>query len=84
MKKKHYKIKITKKLLKQLFPFWDRLELSENFFRKRLDDIEKDMAKETGIKDIEFFWCDNEIVGIGNTSRTMPLIQMPLIQRRLK
>jgi len=32
------------------------------------------MEKATGIKGIEFFWCDGEIAGIGNMSRTLPLI----------
>jgi len=32
------------------------------------------MAKKTGIENIEFFFCDNEIVGIGNVERTMRLI----------
>jgi hypothetical protein len=39
-----------------------------------LSDIEKKMAKETGIEDIEFFFCDGDLAGIGNTSRTMKLI----------
>ena len=35
---------------------------------------EREMAKKTGIENLEFFFCDNEIVGIGNVERTMRLI----------
>ena len=54
--------------------YWAMLEeLEEDFYRK-LYMLENKMRKETGIKDLEFFWADNEIVGIGNESRTMKLI----------
>ena len=72
---KKYKIKITKKLLKQLKPFWIGLQAIENVFHKEVWSLEKKMEKKTGIKGIEFFQCDGEYVGIGNTERTMPLIQ---------
>lgn len=55
--------------------YFKELEIIEQNFHKKLSLLESIMAEETGIKDIEFFWCDNSIVGIGNTSRTMKLIQ---------
>jgi hypothetical protein len=61
----------SKKLLKR---YWLVLESIENQFWGRLQGIEEVMEKETGIKGIEFFWCDNSIVGIGNMDRTMKLI----------
>lgn len=36
--------------------------------------IEIAMEKQTKIKEIEFFFCDNEYVSIGNYLRTMELI----------
>jgi hypothetical protein len=33
------------------------------------------MAKKTSIENIEFFFCDNEIAGIGNVERTPRLIR---------
>jgi hypothetical protein len=40
--------------------------------------LEKKMKKETGISDIEFFWADGAVVGIGNVSKTMKLWQFKL------
>ena len=69
---KKYKIKPpSKKILKK---YWDALKKQEDYFYDRVRVIEKAMEEETGIKDIEFFWCDNSIVGIGNAYRTMKLI----------
>jgi len=36
--------------------------------------LEALMKEESNIDDIEFFWVDGAIVGIGNESRTMKLI----------
>lgn len=71
---KKYKIKITKKLLNQLKPFWKDLQLLLDEFYSQLDILEKRMESETKIKGIEFFRCDGDYVGIGNVRRTMPLI----------
>jgi len=69
------KIKVTKKLLKQLKPFWRKLQKIQDIYNIKIVGLEEDMAKKTGIKNIEFFLCDNEIVGIGNVERTMRLIR---------
>ena len=70
----NYKIKKTKKLIKQLQSYWKELDIAEAKFRQATAEIEKRMEKETGIKGIEFFMCDNEYVGIGNLATTMELI----------
>jgi len=43
-------------------------------FHSKLWRLEKKTERETGIRGVEFFWCDNEIVGIGTYDRVMPLI----------
>lgn len=68
-------MKIARGKLKRILkPYWKLLEQAEGKFWADIKEIEKQMAKATGIKDIEFFWCDNEIVGIGNGTRTLKLI----------
>ena len=64
--------KIPKKVLKK---YWKALEVAEDIYWASIDALEKDLSKETGIEDIEFFHSDNSCVGIGNASRTMSLIQ---------
>lgn len=69
------KIKVTRKLLKQLKPFWQELQKIKDSHNIKIAELEERMAKKTGIENIEFFFCDNEIVGIGNVERTMRLIR---------
>jgi len=71
---KKYRIKKSKKLIAQLKPYFKELQELERDFHGNVYNLEKKMAKETGIKDIEFFALDNSYVGIGNTSREMQLI----------
>jgi len=72
--RKEYKIKVTRKLLKQLKPFWRELQKIQDSHNIKIAELEEEMAKKTGIENIEFFFCDNEITGIGNVERTMRLI----------
>lgn len=72
--RKTYKIKVTKKLLNQLMPFWQEVRKIQDCYDTEIAKVEEKMQRKTGIKDIEFFFSDNEIVGIGNTMRTMRLI----------
>lgn len=68
------KIKMTKKLyyiLKAYITLYTRLESK---FEEQINQLEKSMQKETGIEEIEFFYCGGEMTGIGNTSRTIKLI----------
>lgn len=71
---KKYKIKKTKELIDELKIYWKQIEQISHDFYARIDELEQDMAEETGIKGIEIFFCDNEAVGIGNVERTMELI----------
>jgi hypothetical protein len=73
--RKKYKIKVTRKLLKQLKPFWQELQKIRGSYNIKIAELEERMAKKTGIENIEFFFCDNEIVGIGNVERTIRLIR---------
>lgn len=71
---KKYKIKITKQLIEQLKPYWEKLQKLESSFNKKVFKLEKEMEKDIGIEGIGFFAVDGEYVGIGNTIKTMPLI----------
>ena len=56
--------------------YFEELEKIEDKFHKQINKLEKKMAKETGIEDIEFFRSPDGdgICGIGNVSRTLELI----------
>jgi len=69
-------MKITKEQRVRIKVHWIALEQAEREFSQRVLEIEQKMQEETGIKDIEFFACDGEYVGVGNDSRTMKLIHM--------
>ena len=72
MKRYKYRAKDYKNKVKK---YWKELEELEDMFYQQLEILENKISKEIRIKDIEFFWCDNNIVGIGNISKTMELIQ---------
>lgn len=80
MRKKH-KIKVTKKLLKQLRPFWQEFKKIRDYHDIELAKLEEKMTKKTGIENIEFFFCDNDIAGIGNVERTMRLIHTEELEK---
>ena len=73
--RKKGKIKVTRKLLKQLKPFWQELQKIQGSYNIKIAELEEGMAKKTGVENIEFLFCDNEIVGIGNVERTIRLIR---------
>jgi len=79
--KKQYKIQVTPKTIKQLKFFWKKYLEIECKFYANIHELEKRMEKETGIKGIEFFYCDNECAGIGNMERTMPLIHRNKLEK---
>ena len=68
---KSSKGKISKKKLKK---YWDMLGELECEFHVKVIQLENLIRDELGIDDLEFFWADGEIVGIGNVSRTIKLI----------
>lgn len=60
---------------KNLDKYFKELEVIEEKFFDSLSKLEKRMSKEFNRKEgLMFFWCDNEIVGIGNEDRTIKLI----------
>ncbi len=63
-----------KELIKKLKPYWKEYQELDVLHRTLVYELEKKMEKGTGIKGIEFIYCDNECVGIGNEERTMELI----------
>ncbi len=69
-----HKMKKTKKLIKKLKLFWKEQEILTDKYLLRLYTLERKMSKELKIKDMEFFFSDNSIVGIGNVDRSMELI----------
>lgn len=72
---KTYKIKPTKKQLAIIKEYWDKFKVEESIFWKRVMYLEQLMSEETDIEGLEFFYADNECVGVGNVSRSMKLIQ---------
>jgi hypothetical protein len=73
-KKNYFKIQKTKRLVQRLKPYWKKVEKLQGNYWKDIHALEKQMSKNLKIKDLEIFHCDGEAVGIGNYSRTMPLI----------
>lgn len=59
------KVKITRKLLGILKVYTKLFGKIEGKYYKQIHKLEKQMKKETGIKDIAFVFCDGECSGIG-------------------
>ena len=72
---KNYKIKPNKKQLELMKLYWGMFKAEEAIFWSRIGELERKLSKETGIEDCEFFYSDNECVGIGNADRTIKLLQ---------
>ena len=68
-------MKINQKLIKEYFKELDDID---NKHWDSIKQLEKTMQRETGIKDLEFFWDDGCIVGIGTPARKK---KIPLIRR---
>ena len=66
------KIKISRKVFEK---YMGLMELAWGEYYAKTLAIERDLRDESGIKDIEFVWVDGCIVGIGNQSKTMKLMQ---------
>ena len=74
MKRKVYKINPTKEQLAIMKLYWDMFQIEQNILWAKIGEFEKAMSKATGIECLEFFWCDNECVGIGDGNRYMRLV----------
>ena len=73
------KLKDKEKVIKKLKPFWDRYWKKEEKFRNEVSELEKEMTERIGLGiELEFFYVDNECVGIGAYSneerKKFPLI----------
>lgn len=66
-------ITVNKATLKKLKRWWLIYRLIEDDFWERVKKLEQEMAKDTGIKDIEII-IEMEVIGVGNGKRTMRLI----------
>jgi hypothetical protein len=77
---KKYKYPKTKKLIKRLKPYYEQFKEIEDRYYKEIGDLEREIEGVLGIKNIEFFFCDNECAGIGNADRTMELIHLEEIE----
>ena len=73
---KKYFIKPNKEQLKIIKAYWKKFEEIESEFYSKLNELESELSRETQIKNLEFFSCDGEFVGIGNVERTMKLIHL--------
>ena len=71
---KNYKYPKSKKLIKQLRPFYKEYQIIENIWRQEVYKLEKKISKATKIPEIEFSFVDNDCAGIGNVERTMEII----------
>lgn len=63
-------MKITRK---QADIYFKKLSRIEDTFFDRVQKLENELKREYG-EDIEFFWVESEVVGIGNEDRSMKLI----------
>ena len=68
-------IKLSKELINKLKPYWAEYQSISDEYWDKVTKLELRMSKEMGIEEMEFFHCDNEVVGIGNVARTIKLIQ---------
>lgn len=69
-------MKLTKKQINLIQYYWMLLQREISLFEEQVYLLEIQMKNDTKINDIEFFKSDDGYVGVGNTSRTMKLIQL--------
>jgi hypothetical protein len=72
--RKKYIIKPTRKQKKIISKYVIQYNKISDEYWGKVSLLEMEMAKDTEIQDIEFFFCDGEFAGVGNVSRTMELI----------
>ena len=74
--------KFTDKEIKKLKVFWKKLQDLEEEFDYEVRVLEELMQKAVDIEDLEFFKSDDGYCGIGNTSRTIKLIQYDKLEEK--
>jgi len=80
--KRKYKIEPTKKQLSIIKDYWQRFQSVQNYYYRSIGELEKEMSKVVKIKNLEFFFCDNECAGVGQYDREMKLIQRDILEGR--
>ena len=80
--KKKYPIRPTEKQLEAMKLYWAMLQTELSLFYSRVGQLERDMSDATKIDGLEFFQCDNEFCGVGNSDRTLKLIQRTELEKR--
>lgn len=81
MRRKVYKVKPNKKQMTVLREYWKQFKAMEDRHWGRVARMEESMSQDTGLEGLEFFMCDNAVVGIGNGQRTMRLIQREVLEK---
>jgi len=76
---KKYKIVPTKRQFAQLKQGWKLFQAINDAYYESISDLEGKLTAITGIE-VEFFFCDNSCVGIGNGTRDMALIQRDILE----
>jgi hypothetical protein len=74
MSNKKYKIIPTKKQLAIMKLYWDMFQSEHDIFWGKVGNLERNMSKAVGIKNLEFFQSDGDFCGIGQADREMRLI----------
>jgi hypothetical protein len=70
-----YKAVPTKKQLEIIKKYWRAFKLEEELFYSHQRCLEIAMSQESGIEELKFFNVDGDWCGIGNSDRTMRLLQ---------
>lgn len=80
------RVKITNKLISKLKKYMYQFSVIEDRFYRDVGKLEKEMKSKTGIKDIEFFFCDGECVGVGTPAcpEQMSLLHREKLERSEK
>jgi len=65
---------LNKNQINYLRHHWKLAKKAEDEFYEKIKDIEFSMSSELDIPDLEIFFCDGSMVGIGNAGRTIKLI----------
>ncbi len=73
--------KLKSNTIKKLKPYWKKLQELEGKFNLDVYALELKMRNELNIDDLEFFWSDG-YCGIGNTSRTIKLVNAEELEKK--
>ena len=69
------KIKFTEAEKKKLKEYWKKQDLLFEEYINKIFSLQEKMQKDLKIEDIEFFWVEGNIVGIGSIDRNYELLQ---------